>query len=591
MTPPYPNKKPSKIKKLIILFILLTILSSTITQYIAYTFKYQPALKGEIISHIYQPFAWIKWHIDYYKEYEEIFLNIYSQTLFGLSIISIVYITIFLLLKRKEKKHLNIHGTAHFATQKEIEATHTLNRKDGVYIGGWEDKKGTLHYLRHNGTEHLIAFAPTRSGKGVGLVIPTLLSWAESAIVLDIKGENYAITAGWRKHYANNRILKFNPNDPTGESSKFNPLEEIRLNTTYEIADTENIVLMLLDEKGEGLKDFWEKGGKTFLSSFILHTLYIAKNEYAPTPSLSDIYKTLNEKELDEILADMSSYYHDQEKELTHPAISTGAMGLINLAQRTRGDIIATINNILSLYIDPVIELNTKTSDFKLDELMNGNQPVTLYIVIDPENIDRMQPLFRVIMLQILKKLIKKLEFKNGKEIKSYKYRMLLMLDEFTAVGKIDYFEKSLAYMAGYGIIAYIIIQDTEQLYRLYSKEETIISNCHIKIAFTPNKEDTANLLSKMTGTTTVVKSNITTSGKRLSPILGSVSQSYQEVSRPLMTTDEILRLPKAKTTSKGEIVKGGDMLIFISGHAPIKGKQILFFKDQIFLDRSQVPL
>ncbi|SFV68195.1 Type IV secretion system protein VirD4 [hydrothermal vent metagenome] len=581
----------SKIKKFLILFILFTIFSSIITQSLAYTFEYQPSLTGEIYPHIYQPYSWIEWHINYYQQFEEIFLDIYSQVLFGFSIFAVVYMTIFLLFKRKEQKHLSVHGTAHWATKKEIEATHTLNRKDGLYIGGWKEKRKTLHYLRHNGDEHVIAFAPTRSGKGVGLVIPTLLSWAESAIVLDIKGENYAITAGWRKHYANNRILKFNPNDPTGESSKFNPLEEIRLGSSYEIADTENIVIMLLDEKGEGLKDFWEKGGKTFLSSFILHTLYIAKNNYSPTPSLSDIYKELNGKDLDEILADMSSYYHDQKNQITHPAISTGAMGLINLADRTRGDIIATVNNILSIYIDPVIELNTKTSDFRLSELMNSEKPVTLYIIIDPENIDRMQPLFRVIMLQILKKLIKKLEFKNGKQTKSYKHRMLLMLDEFTAVGKIDFFEKSLAYMAGYGITAYIIIQDTEQLYRLYSKEETIISNCHIKIAFTPNKEDTASLLSKMTGTTTVVKSNITTSGKRLSPILGSVSQSYQEVSRPLMTVDEILRLPKAKTTATGEILDGGEMLIFIAGHAPIRGKQILFFKDQVFLDRSKVEI
>jgi len=581
----------SKIKKFLILFIVFTIFSSITTQFLAYTFNYQPSLTGEIYPHIYQPYAYIEWHINYYIEFEPIFLDIYSQVLFGFSIFSVLYMTMFLLFKRKEKKHLSVHGTAHWATKKEIEATHTLNRKDGLYIGGWKEKRKALHYLRHNGDEHVIAFAPTRSGKGVGLVIPTLLSWVESAIVLDIKGENYAITAGWRKHYANNKILKFNPNDPTGESSKFNPLEEIRLDSTYEIADTENIVIMLLDEKGEGLKDFWEKGGKTFLSSFILHTLYIAKNEHHPTPSLSDIYKALNDKELDDILADMSSYYHDQANELTHTAISTGAMGLINLADRTRGDIIATVNNILSLYIDPVIELNTKRSDFKLSELMNSQEPVTLYIVIDPENIDRMQPLFRVLMLQILKKLIKKLEFKNGKQTKSYKHRMLLMLDEFTAVGKIDFFEKSLAYMAGYGITAYIIIQDIEQLYRIYSKEETITSNCHIKIAFTPNKEDTASLLSKMTGTTTVVKSNITTSGKRLSPILGSVSQSYQEVSRPLMTVDEILRLPKAKTTVTGEILDGGEMLIFIAGHAPIKGKQILFFKDQIFIDRSEVSL
>ena len=590
MSTSYNNKtKPNRLKQLSILLLLLSIISSVITQYIAYTFEYHTSLTGEIFPHIYQPFEWIRWHINYYQEFEPIFLNAYSQTLFGFSIIAVIYITIFLLFNRKAQKHLDVHGTAHWATQKEIEETHTLNRKDGLYIGGYRDKKSKLHYLRHNGDEHIIGFAPTRSGKGVGLVIPTLLSWDGSAIVLDIKGENYAITAGWREKYANNRIYKFNPNDPTGESAKFNPLQEIRLKTTYEIADTENIVIMLLDEKGEGLKDFWEKGGKTFLSSFILHTLYMAKNEYAPTPSLSEIYKALNNRNIDEILADMLSYYHDQDNQITHPAISTGAMGLTNLAERTRGDIIATINNVLSLYIDPVIELNTKTSDFRLEELMNDNQPITLYIVIDPENIDRMQPLFRVIMLQILKRLIKKLEFQNGKQIKSYQHRMLLMLDEFTAVGKIEYFEKSLAYMAGYGIVAYIIIQDTEQLYRLYSKEETIISNCHIKIAFTPNKEDTANLLSKMTGTTTVVKSNITTSGKRLSPILGSVSQSYQEVSRPLMTTDEIIRLPKAKTTATGEILDGGEMLIFIAGHAPIRGKQILFFKDQIFLDRSRV--
>jgi len=208
----------SRIKKFLILFIVFTLFSSITTQFLAYTFEYQPSLTGEIYPHIYQPYAWIEWHIDYYQQFEEIFLDIYSQVLFGFSIFAVVYMTIFLLFQRKEKKHLSVHGTAHWATKKEIEATHTLNRKDGLYIGGWRDKKRTLHYLRHNGDEHVIAFAPTRSGKGVGLVIPTLLSWAESAIVLDIKGENYAITAGWRKHYANNKILKFNPNDPTGES-------------------------------------------------------------------------------------------------------------------------------------------------------------------------------------------------------------------------------------------------------------------------------------------------------------------------------------------------------------------------------------
>ena len=582
------TKKQSKTKTALVLFLIFLAASIGTTQFLADVFNYHKALTGEIYNHIYQPFAWISWHFQYYSKFEDIFLDVYGKVMFVLSVLAMIYISIFLLSKRKEKKHSDVHGTAHWATKEEIEAEHLFNRKDGVYIGGWEDEKGKIHYLRHNGAEHVIGFAPTRSGKGVGLVIPTLLSWAESCIVLDIKGENHAITANWREKYANNKIYMFNPNDTSGRSDKFNALIEVRLGTSFEISDIENIVIMLLDEDGEGLKDFWEKGGKIFLSSFILHVLYVAKNELADTPSLSTVYKELNSKPIEEILADMSSYYHLPGEE-THIAISTGAQGLINLAERTRGDILQTINNALSLYIDPVIENNISQSDFKLDDLMNGEKPVTLYIVIDPDNIDRMKPLFRILMLQILKKLIKKLEFVAGENVKAYKHRMLLMFDEFPSVGKIDFIEQSIAYMAGYGVKFYGIIQDIEQLYKHYGDEETIISNCHVRIAYTPNKEATADLISKMCGTTTVVKSYITTSGKRLSPVLSSVSQSFQEVSRPLLTVDEVLRLPMAKRDADDNILEPGNMLIFIAGKAPIMGKQILFFKDKVFLDRSKV--
>ena len=582
------KKKQSKSLTALVLFIIFLLTSVGITQFLAEEFNYHKALTGKIYTHIYQPFAWISWHFEYYSKFEDIFLDVYGKVLFVVSVFAMIYITIFLLMQRKEKKHSDVHGTAHWATHEEIEAEHLLNRKDGVYIGGWEDEKGKIQYLRHNGPEHVLGFAPTRSGKGVGLVIPTLLSWADSCIVLDIKGENHAITANWREKYANNKIYMFNPNDTTGAGHKFNALCEVRLGTPFEISDIENIVIMLLDEDGEGLKDFWEKGGKIFLSSFILHVLYVAEKELAPTPSLTTIYKELNSKSIEEILADMSSYYHLPDEE-THIAVATGARGLINLAERTRGDILQTINNALSLYIDPVIENNIQSSDFKLDDLMNGDKPVTLYIVIDPDNIDRMKPMFRILMLQILKKLIKKLEFNDGENVKAYKHKMLLMFDEFPSVGKIDFIEQSIAFMAGYGVLFYGIIQDIEQLHKHYGDDETIISNCHIRIAYTPNKEATADLISKMCGTTTVVKSYITTSGKRLSPVLSSVSQSFQEVSRPLLTVDEVLRLPMAKKDASGNILEPGNMLIFVAGKAPIMGTQILFFKDKVFLDRSKV--
>ena len=163
------------------------------------------------------------------------------------------------------------------------------------------------------------------------------------------------------------------------------------------------------------------------------------------------------------------------------------------------------------------------------------------------------------------------------------------MLDEFSSLGKLEIFQESLAYMAGYGIKSYIIIQDLTQLYNAYTKEESIISNCHIRISYAPNKIETAELLSKMTGTTTVVKSSINASGKSSSLVLGNVSESFQEVSRPLLTPDECMRIPAPKKDAQGNIIDAGDMLIFVAGKSPIYGKQILFFKDEVFLDRSKV--
>ena len=165
------------------------------------------------------------------------------------------------------------------------------------------------------------------------------------------------------------------------------------------------------------------------------------------------------------------------------------------------------------------------------------------------------------------------------------------MADELTGVGKLSVIEEQLAYMAGYGIKAYIIIQDLSQLHALYGKDESIISNCHIRVAFAPNKVETAEVLSKMSGTTTIVKKSITSSRNRTAVLLGNVSDTLQEVQRPLITVDEVMRLAPAKKDKNGNITEAGDMLIFIAGESPIYGKQILYFKDKAFLDRSKVQL
>jgi type IV secretion system protein VirD4 len=243
----------------------------------------------------------------------------------------------------------------------------------------------------------------------------------------------------------------------------------------------------------------------------------------------------------------------------------------------------------LGLYADPIIGSNLAYSEFKIKDLMNHEKPISLYLIIKPNSIDRIKPLIRLILNQILRILISDLRFHHGKEVRNYRHKMLLMLDEFASLGKLEIFQTSLAYMAGYGIKSYIILQDLSQLYNAYGKDEAIISNSHIRIAYAPNKVETAELLSKMSGTTTIVKKVRTSSGSKTGLVLNQVSENYQEVQRPLLTVDECMSLPSLRKDETGAVIDSGDMLIFIAGNSPIYGKQILYFNDKIFSARAKV--
>lgn len=574
----------------LVIFVLLIILSSQIaTQYIAEQLLYHKALGEPIIYNFYQPFAWANWSINFFYKFPVLFEKVYYSLAFSLIGILIIFYIIRILFSRSAEKHEDVHGTAKWATIEDIKECSLLEQSDGVYVGGFQDEKGQVRYLRHNGPEHSLVFAPTRSGKGVGLVIPTLLSWKESLFVLDIKGENWALSSKWRQEYANNKVMKFDPTSDSQDTVRFNPLEEIRLNTIYEVSDTQNLALIIVDPKGQGLNTYWDKSAFTFTSAFILHVLYKKLNEENSCANLTDLYNYLNNPNLDleELLNEMMTYPHVDGK--THNIIATAGKEASNKVSEELSGVIGTVTSNLGLYGDPLIARNIEKSDFRIDDLMNYDTPVSLYLNIDPESIERLSPLNRIIVTQIVKKSMRKMEYKNAEQIKKYKYRLLLLLDEFTSLGKLEIFEKSLAFMAGYGIKSYLIIQDSQQLFNVYGKEESIISNCHIRIAYAPNKIETAKTISDMTGTTTVVKSYTTTSGSRISPILGHVSESYQEVSRPLLTPGEVMTLPKPIKDSKENIIEAGDMLIFVAGSNPIYGKQILYFKDKTFLARAKL--
>lgn len=268
--------------------------------------------------------------------------------------------------------------------------------------------------------------------------------------------------------------------------------------------------------------------------------------------------------------------------------IASSAREMLNKADNELSGVVSTAVANLALYRDPIVAANTSDCDFRIDDLMDYESPVSLYLVIRPSDIDRLRPLIRLILNIILRRLTEEMKFKDGRSVDSYKHQLLLMMDEFTSLGRLEIFERSLAFMAGFGLKAYFIVQDLTQLHAAYTKDESIMSNCHVRIAYAPNKVETAEVLSKMTGQATVITQKTSLSGNR-SGHLNRASVSLAETKRTLLTPDECMCLPGAKKDANKQIIEAGDMLIFPAGFRPIYGKQILYFLDPVFSERAKI--
>lgn len=576
------------------------LLNITTTQYVATVMGFEPVLN---------PFAWMIWAIQF-SQNKTFFTHVWLTFLGVLGSVAIIT-ALAIKLTTRPKGNTTSAGTARFATQDDMEQA-SLLCGEGVYVGGWEEEyplnpisKGLrLHYLRHNGPEHVLCFAPTRSGKGVGLVLPTLLSWTGSMIALDIKGELYAETSGWRSTDGGNITLLFDPARP--ESVGFNALEEVRINppvdgkftvSGFEVSDAQNIALMLANPEGADKLDHFQQQAYSLIVALILHNRYKAAHT-GDMASLADLGATLKDPATLDIYAmfsKMMTFPHmnihsaqeeqaftkeemtelmELNKSDTHPVVLQTAADMYKKADRELASIISTASAAFNLFLDPVVAANTKKSDFRIDQLRNHDQPLSLYIVTRPNDIDRLKPLTRMLFTLVLKRSTETLD--------KPKHRLLMMMDEFTSIGKLQALEDSIAYVGGYGIKIYLIVQDTEQLYRAYTKQETLMSNCHIRIAYAPNKVETAELLSRMSGTMTVAEVSTTLSGKNRE----NVSYSVNEKSRPLLTVDECMRLPAPLKDKHGMIQKPGKMLIFSAGFPPVFGTQILWFLDPTFKQR-----
>jgi type IV secretion system protein VirD4 len=461
------------------------------------------------------------------------------------------------------------------ATRLGLSTTQTL--MPGIFLAAWPNKRRQW-FLRDCGPSHVLVFAPTRSGKGAGVVVPTLLSWPHSVIVHDLKGENWATTAGWRKRSIQ-ICLKFDPTDTTGCSVKYNPLEEVRIRTHHEAEDVQNIVHMIVDPHGHGLHDHWVKTGAALLTGTILHVLYAE-----PTKTLRGVAGLLSDPDaaMEETINRILATKHDPEGKMgwrdyrgrstqTHPIVAESMRELLNKSENERSGVFSTAMSFLSLYRDPVVAANTERSEFHVNDLMNHERPVSLYLVVPLASRDRLRPLIRLIINQIVRTLTASMNYRNGRAIPNYVHPLLLMLDEFPTLGRLEVFAEALSLIAGYGLRACLIAQDLSQIHAAYGHDESITSNCNTRVAFAPNRIETARWISAMAGNTTVRHSHRTLSN-------GGASISEPEIARPLITPDEVMRM------------SNDNALIFTSGHPTIRARKLFYFKQPRFAARAAIP-
>ena len=547
--------------QVITVFAIVLIAMWTATEWTAWRLGFQPELGRPWFEVLHFPFylppAFFWWWYAYDAYAPSIFIEgAYIASSGGLIAAAVaIGMSVW---RAREAKNIETYGSARWAAEKEIEEAGLLG-PDGVVLG-----RHQRSYLRHDGPEHVLCFAPTRSGKGVGLVIPSLLTWPGSAIVHDIKGENWQLTAGFRAQHG--RVLLFDPTN--AKSSAYNPLLEVRRGE-WEVRDVQNIADILVDPEGSLEKrNHWEKTSHALLVGAILHVLYAEEDK-----TLAGVASFLSDpkRPIESTLSAMMRTPHLGEAGV-HPVVASAARELLNKSGNERSGVLSTAMSFLGLYRDPVVAEVTRRCDWRIGDIVAGDRPNTLYLVVPPSDINRTKPLIRLILNQVGRRLTEDLQAKVGRR------RLLLMLDEFPALGRLDFFESALAFMAGYGIKSFLIAQSLNQIEKAYGPNNSILDNCHVRVSFATNDERTAKRVSDALGTATEMKAMKNYAGSRLSPWLGHLMVSRSETARPLLTPGEIMQLPPT------------DEIVMVSGLHPIRAKKARYYEDGRFQERIVAP-
>lgn len=500
----------------------------------------------------------------------------------------------------KDVQWVSLEYIEDFENDKEKLYTGTLLGESGVMLGKIEDR-----FLIDNSRQHILLTMPSRSGKGVSCIVPTILkTWKESLFVFDVKGENYQLTSGARKEKFDNHILRFAPKSKN--SCRYNPLAEVRILSEHEVEDIRmiadtickvgevrghdnalyaqfssnfifaSIFYVLYKNFLKNPKFVYENGRKNPVSNATIAEIieFIGENDkigkHVKTNELLEKLKKISKENIIEMFGcneETKNYVKEKlndiyKKDIDREIINKGNHPRIagqfskNFELPFFGSVLSQTIYNLSIFDIPQVKENMSASDFRMYDLMNMEKPVSLYYVVSPADILELSPITKIFIKQMFDRLTPEIDYTNQTR---HKWKMLALMDEFPALGKLEELETGIGYYAGYGIKMLIVLQSIDQLFRIYGEKNRFLPNCTIQVFGRANDKATANYVSEICGKTEIEMNN-------------------DIYSKNLITAKEAENLSDDK------------LIIKKTGLKPILADKFIYFKSKDFYEFTKIP-
>ena len=493
-------------------------------------------------------------------------------------------------------RNRNMHssGTARWATTRELKKLGLITKEpDGVILGQSKEAKGVItgsdsfrikrfgSLISDNSAYHAIVVGATGSGKGVGVIMPTLLTWKESVMIVDPKGESYGYTAGYRSTFS--EVFYFDPTI-TAEEAKARHIKPCHINpldfiprTAEAVAEIGNMSLAI--HPNQSKDPYWDKMPRMMFEMLIGHNLLKGKKK--SLPEATSIIMTTEKYET--IFENILNAYEDEPVPESDPMsevakmVQSNAALFFNMATNQNDEQlvthISTVKGDLGIYTNPASAEMLSYSDFSLDDIMDGEKPISLYMCIPVKQIERIMPMFKLIYSLILKSFL-------GRDQK-HKHKLLMLLDEFSQFKKFETIAEQIPFVRSYGIKIMAFIQSISQLNEYYGADgaKALMDNFQLKVYLRATSPETTEYFERQLGKKTLLMKKTSFSHNRKSQGVESYSESTSEQGRSLLTAEEILNLPLY------------EMMIFRPGMYPYLGKKIQHYADKRFVGKLNLPV